>query len=91
MFQRFKNTLAVIFGNDNTRINTGAIFAGVGFLITCVVVIVYAFVYRTDIGENISNVLITLAGGGTLSYGATMLRGWAGRSNSNDPSQGEGP
>lgn len=90
LFQRFKNILAIVFGNDNTRVNTGAVFAGISFCLTCIVVIVYAFVYRVDIGENISNVLITLAGGSTLSYGATMFQRCTDGKNS-DLSQGEGP
>lgn len=73
---------------DNTKVNTGTIFASVGFITGLAVVIFYAFYLQKDIGDNMSNVLMALMGVGGTGFVATLLAKYGGTVNV-PPSKGK--
>ena len=66
---------------DNTKVNTGTVFASVGFITGLMVVIFYAFYLQKDIGDNMSDVLMALMGVGGTGFVATLLAKYGGTVN----------
>lgn len=88
IWAKVKEMTNEFLATDNTKVNTGTIFASVGFITGLAVVIFYAFYLQKDIGDNMSNVLMALMGVGGTGFVATLLAKYGGTVNV-PPSKGK--
>ena len=81
MKESIQNWVKQFLANDNTKLNTGTVFAVVGFVTGWAVVIVYAFILKQDIGTNMANVLMALMGVSGSGFIASMFQKYGGSLN----------
>jgi hypothetical protein len=89
MWQIAKTWVRKFIAADNSEINTGTVFAVVGFVTGWLVVVVYAFVLRQDIGSNMANVLMALMGVSGGGFIASLFQKYGGTLGINLPGGGE--
>ena len=76
-----KEWIRQFIAQDNTKINTGTIFAVVGFVTGWLAFILYAFILREDIGPNLSNILMAMMGVGGTGFVASLFQKYGGAIN----------
>lgn len=81
MWAAIKIWIADFFAHDNTRLNTGTVFAVIGFMTGWSVVVVYAFILKQDIGSNMATVLMSLMGVSGGGFVASLFQKYGGSLN----------
>lgn len=81
MIDLIKKLLGDFFAHDNSKVNTGTVFATAGFVTGWLVIVYYAFWLKQDIGENISTLLAALMGVSGTGFIATLFQKYGGNIN----------
>jgi hypothetical protein len=81
MWRHIKKFIFHIFSNDNSKVNTGTLFAVVSLFISWAIVLYYAFWLKTDIGPNMVALLGILVGSSGGGFIASLFQKYVGSVN----------
>jgi uncharacterized membrane protein (DUF485 family) len=73
MIENITDWLKEFQKHDNSKVNTGAVFAVVGFITGWLIILFYAFVLKTSFAD-LSDAIIAMMGTGTANFVASQFQ-----------------